>query len=108
MMTLLLDPQLVAFALVAAVVTVIPGVDMALIARSVLSRGRRARALLRAGVHVVIGLVWLIFYAYSLGRLSAILRLPRVRRTLEGVTGTLLVVARFWSRAGIEYSAGGG
>jgi threonine/homoserine/homoserine lactone efflux protein len=197
------DPQLIAFALVAVVVTVIPGVDMALVARSVLSRGRRAgyvtslgvctglwvhavasalglstilmtsaalfsavklagaiylvalgalslhralrpppdagviasgaiaaddrrafvqgflsnllnpkvaifyltllpqfvrpgdrvlaRSLLLAGVHVVIGLVWLVTYAYSLGRLSAALRRPGVRRSLEGVTGTLLI-----------------
>jgi RhtB (resistance to homoserine/threonine) family protein len=199
----LLDPQLVAFALLAAVITVIPGADMALVARSVLTRGRRAgyvtsvgvcaglwvhavasalglstilmtsatlfsvvklagalylvglgvlslrraltsdastpvvsasptaldvrrafmqgllsnllnpkvalfyltllpqfirpddavlaRSLLLAGVHVVIGLVWLVIYAYSLGRLSAVLRRPRVRRVLEGITGTLLI-----------------
>jgi RhtB (resistance to homoserine/threonine) family protein len=202
-MTDLLDPQLVAFAVLAAVVTVIPGADMALVAQSVLTRGRRtgyvtsvgvctglwvhavasafglstilrtsaavfsvvklagalylvalgllalrralvsdgaepavsasaaardarrafvqgllsnllnpkvalfyltllpqfirpgdpvlARSLLLAAVHVVIGLVWLLIYAYSLGRLSAVLRRPRVRRALEGVTGTLLI-----------------
>jgi RhtB (resistance to homoserine/threonine) family protein len=202
-MTHLLDPQLVAFALVAAVITVIPGADMALVARSVLTRGRRAgyvtsvgvctglwvhavasalglstilmtsstlfsavklagalylvglgvlslrraltsdtnasvvsasstardvrraflqgllsnllnpkvalfyltllpqfvrpddavleRSLLLAGVHVTIGLGWLVIYAYSLGRLSAVLRRPRVRRALEGVTGALLI-----------------
>ena len=202
-MTLSLDPQLIAFALVATVVTVIPGVDMALIARSVLTHGRRAgyvtslgvcsglwvhavasalglstilmasatlfalvklagavylvalgaqslrralrpvaepaldtagsvardggraflqgflsnllnpkvavfyltllpqfirpgdpvlaRSLLLAAVHVVIGLLWLMLYAYFLGRLSPVLRRPRVRRTLEGVTGTLLI-----------------
>jgi threonine/homoserine/homoserine lactone efflux protein len=50
-----------------------------------------ARSLLLAGVHVVIGLVWLIIYAYSLGRLSAALRRPGVRRSLEGMTGTLLI-----------------
>src|SRR5215510_4736724 len=50
-----------------------------------------ARSLLLAGVHVVIGLVWLILYAYFLGRLSPVLRRPRVRRALEGVTGTLLI-----------------
>jgi threonine/homoserine/homoserine lactone efflux protein len=123
---------------VATIITVIPGVDMALIARSVLAHGRRAgyvtsvgvstglwvhavasalglssilmasatlllpqfirpgdsvlaRSLLLAGVHVVIGLVWLILYAYFLGRLSPVLRRPRVRRALEGVTGTLLL-----------------
>jgi threonine/homoserine/homoserine lactone efflux protein len=50
-----------------------------------------ARSLLLAGVHVVIGLVWLVIYAYSLGQLSAVLRRPSVRRTLEGVTGALLI-----------------
>jgi threonine/homoserine/homoserine lactone efflux protein len=202
-MTPLLDSQLLAFALVAAVVTVIPGADMALVARSVLSRGRRAgcvssvgictglwvhavasalglstilmtsatlfslvklagalylvalgllslrralvsdagqpafsgsatardtrrafvqgllsnllnpkvalfyltllpqfirpsdpvlgRSLLLASVHVIIGLVWLVIYAHSLGRLSGFLRRPRARRILEGVTGALLI-----------------
>jgi RhtB (resistance to homoserine/threonine) family protein len=197
------DPQLLAFAVVAAVVTVIPGADMALVARSVLTRGRRAgyvtslgvctglwvhavasalglstllmtsatlfsvvklagalyvvslgvlsvrralgphavqpavaaavtardarrafvqgllsnllnpkvalfyltllpqfirpgdpvlaRSLLLAGVHVAIGLAWLVLYAYFLGRLSAVLRRPRVQRLLEGVTGVLLI-----------------
>ena len=50
-----------------------------------------ARSLTLAGVHVVIGLVWLILYAYFLGRLTPVLRRPRVRRALEGVTGTLLI-----------------
>jgi threonine/homoserine/homoserine lactone efflux protein len=50
-----------------------------------------ARSLLLAGVHVVIGLVWLVTYAYFLGRLSAVLRRPRVRRYLEGVTGAALI-----------------
>ncbi|HEV8141226.1 MAG TPA: LysE family translocator [Methylomirabilota bacterium] len=199
----LLDPQIIAFAVVAAIVTVIPGADMALVARSVLTRGRGAgyitsvgictglwvhavasalglsailmasaalfsavklagalylvalgvlslrtafgsrlngpaaapdptardarlafvqgllsnllnpkvaifyltllpqfvragdpvlaRSLLLAGIHVVIGLVWLIIYAYFLGRLGAVLRQPRVRRALEGVTGAVLI-----------------
>ena len=197
------DPQLVAFAVVAGVVTIIPGADMALVARSVLAHGRRAgyvtslgictglwvhavasalglsailmtsaalfstvklagalylvalgvlslrralgpspaaptvapgrtardarrafaqgllsnllnpkvalfyltllpqfvrpadnvlaRSLLLAGVHVLIGLAWLVAYTYFLGRLSAALRRPRVRRALEGVTGSLLI-----------------
>ena len=199
----LLDPQLIAFTVVAGVVTIIPGADMALVAHSVLTRGRRAgyvtsvgvctglwvhavasalglsailmtsaalfsavklagalylmalgvlsirralipdagalgiaamattrdarrafsrgflcnllnpkvalfyltllpqfvrpgdnvlaRSLLLAGVHVVIGLVWLVTYAYFLGRVSAALHRPRVRRALEGVTGALLI-----------------
>ena len=39
----------------------------------------------------MIGLVWLAFYAYSLGRLEAVLRRPRVRRVLEGATGLVLI-----------------
>lgn len=50
-----------------------------------------ARSLLLAGIHVVVGLAWLFTYAYFLGRLGAILRRPRVRRALEGVTGVLLI-----------------
>jgi len=50
-----------------------------------------ARSLLLAAVHVVIGLGWLILYACFLGRLSPVLRRPRVRRALEGITGTLLI-----------------
>lgn len=200
---MLVDPQLVAFTLVATIVTVIPGADMALVARSVLTRGRRAgyitsagictglwvhalasgvglsailvtsaalfstvklvgalylialgvsslrsalsaragapapvviatardarraftqgllsnllnpkvalfyltllpqfvrpgdpvlaRSLLLAGIHVVIGLAWLFIYTYFLGRLDALMRRPRVRSLLEGVTGSVLV-----------------
>lgn len=50
-----------------------------------------ARSLLLASIHVVVGLAWLFVYAYFLGRLSATLRRPRVRRVLEGVTGALLM-----------------
>jgi transposase len=41
-----LDPQILAFAVVAAVVTVLPGADMALVARSVLVHGRRSACVL--------------------------------------------------------------
>jgi RhtB (resistance to homoserine/threonine) family protein len=50
-----------------------------------------ARSLLLAAVHVVIGLVWLVIYTYFLGRLGAALQRPRVRRAMEGVTGTALI-----------------
>jgi len=209
----LLDPQILAFALVAAVVTILPGADMALVARTVLVTGRRtayvmsvgvctglwvhavasalgvsailmtssvlftavkivggvylaalgllsirhalrpepdtpsvapavaargmrrafaqgllsnllnpkvtvfyftllpqfirpgdpvlARSLLLAAIHVVIGLVWLITYAYFLSRLSTVLKKRRVRQALEGVTGAVLIalgVRLAWSR----------
>jgi len=50
-----------------------------------------ARSLLLAGIHVMIGLAWLALYTYFLGRLTAMLRRRRVRRALDGVTGTLLI-----------------
>ena len=50
-----------------------------------------ARSLLLAGLHVVMGLVWLATYAYFLGRLGQTLRRPRVRHALEGLTGALLI-----------------
>jgi len=50
-----------------------------------------ARSLLLAGIHVVIGLVWLFLYAYFLGRLGATLQRPRVRRALEAMTGAMLI-----------------
>ena len=118
-----MDPQIIAFALVATVVTVLPGADMALVARAVLANGPRtgyvmsagvctglwvhavdsvlARSLLLAAIHVVIGLVWLITYAYFLSRLSTVLKKRRVRQALEGVTGAVLValgVRLAWSR----------
>ena len=39
-----------------------------------------ARSLVLAGVHVVIGLVWLVSYAYFFSRVSDVLRRPRMRR----------------------------
>ena len=176
----MIDRDLVGFFLVATALTVMPGADMALVARSVLTHGRRAgyimslgisaglivhavasalglsailmtsatlfsavkltgavylitlgvlsmrsrvqgflsnllnakvalfyltilpqfirpggpvlvRSLLLAGIHVVVGLAWLFLYTYFLGRLSTMLRRPRVRRALEGVTGVLLI-----------------
>src|SRR5262249_11935166 len=194
-----LDPQIIAFATVAAVVTILPGADMALVARSVLTQGRGAgyitslgcctglwvhavasalgvsailmtsaalfsavkvgggiylavlgvlslrrawrahripetltsaanprggrrvfaqgllsnllnpkvavfyltllpqfirpgdpvlvRSLLLAGIHVLIGLVWLFAYTYFLGRLSVVLNRAQTRQALEGMTG---------------------
>jgi threonine/homoserine/homoserine lactone efflux protein len=65
----LLDPQLIAFAIVAGIVTIIPGADMALVAHSVLTRGRRAGYVTSVGVCT--GL-WVHAVASALG-VSAIL-----------------------------------
>jgi threonine/homoserine/homoserine lactone efflux protein len=50
-----------------------------------------ARSLVLAGLHIVMGLVWLTAYAYFLGRVGDALRRPRIRRALEGATGALLI-----------------
>ncbi len=50
-----------------------------------------ARFLVLAATHVGMSLVWLSFYAFALGVLADRFARPAVRRTLEGVTGALLV-----------------
>ncbi len=99
---MVLDPQLLAFALVAAVVTVNPKVALfylTLLPQFVRSSDSvLARSLLLAAVHVGIGLTWLLCYTYFLGRLSVVLQRPRVRRVLEGVTGALLGGRLAWDR----------
>ena len=44
-----------------------------------------------AGVHILMGLVWLSVYAWALDRAAARFRGSRVRRTLDALTGTVLV-----------------
>jgi RhtB (resistance to homoserine/threonine) family protein len=44
-----------------------------------------------AGVHILLGLVWLSLYAWALDRAAARFRGSRVRRAIEAVTGTVLV-----------------
>jgi threonine/homoserine/homoserine lactone efflux protein len=84
-----LDPQLIAFALVAAVVTVIPGVDMALVARSVLSRERRAGYVTSLGVCT--GL-WIHAVASALG-LSTILMTSAALFSALKLVGAVYLVA---------------
>jgi threonine/homoserine/homoserine lactone efflux protein len=50
-----------------------------------------ARFLVLAGSHVLLSLAWLTFYAAALGVLADRLARPLVRRTLEGLTGAVLV-----------------
>jgi threonine/homoserine/homoserine lactone efflux protein len=49
------------------------------------------RFLVLAATHVGMSLVWLSFYAFTLGVLADRFARPVVRRTLEGITGLLLV-----------------
>jgi threonine/homoserine/homoserine lactone efflux protein len=50
-----------------------------------------ARFLVLAATHVVMSLVWLTVYAVALGVLADRLARPLVRRTLEGLTGAVLI-----------------
>lgn len=50
-----------------------------------------SRFLVLAGTHVGMSLVWLCAYAFALGVLAERFARPGVRRTLEGLTGVLLV-----------------
>lgn len=48
-------------------------------------------SLVLAATHIGMGLLWLAFYVYLLGRLSDVLARAGVRRTLERLTGVVLV-----------------
>ena len=50
-----------------------------------------ARFLVLAATHVSMSLVWLSIYAFALGVLAERFARPWVRRTLEGLTGAVLV-----------------
>lgn len=45
---------------------------------------------LLAGIHIVIGLVWLSLYAWLISRLQAVIARPRVKAAMESVSGTVL------------------
>jgi threonine/homoserine/homoserine lactone efflux protein len=45
-----------------------------------------------AGVHILVGLVWMTAYAHLVARAYRTLTRPTVRRWLEGATGTVLVL----------------
>ena len=46
---------------------------------------------LLAAIHIVVGLVWLTFYAWFVSRLHAAMTRPRVKVALERVTGAVLI-----------------
>ena len=49
------------------------------------------RSLMLASIHIVMGLFWLIAYAWFIDRLGSVLTRPAVKAWLERVTGGLLV-----------------
>ena len=50
-----------------------------------------AQALGLTAIHIAVGAVWLNVYAELVGRLAETLSRPRVRATLEGLTGAVLI-----------------
>jgi len=59
------------------------------------------RSLLLASIHIAMGFVWLSAYAWFVDQLGAVLTRPRVKASLERVTGGLLIAlgARLaWAR----------
>jgi threonine/homoserine/homoserine lactone efflux protein len=113
------DP--VVFLGVIALLTITPGADMAMVARSVFLSGRRAAfattlgigagcliwtflpqfigpgdpvlllSMAMATVHIVLGIVWLSAYAWLLDHAVEAFRGSRIRRVLDSVTGAALV-----------------
>ncbi len=49
------------------------------------------KSLLLAGIHAVLGIIWLSLVVLLLGRMRAVLTRPVVQRRLEAVTGLLLI-----------------
>ena len=49
------------------------------------------RSLFLAGVHIVMGLIWLMSYAWFIDRLGVVLTRPRVKAMLERATGVVLI-----------------
>ena len=73
-----------------------PGGNCSLIAW--LSRGfsgflsSLAKSLLLALIHAGLGVTWLSLVTLLLGRLRAVLARPRVKQTIEALTGTVLIL----------------
>jgi threonine/homoserine/homoserine lactone efflux protein len=49
------------------------------------------RSLMLASIHIAMGFVWLMAYAWFVDRLGGVLTRPRVKASLERVTGGLLI-----------------
>jgi threonine/homoserine/homoserine lactone efflux protein len=55
------------------------------------SRAVLPQVALLAAIHIVIGLIWLTFYAWFVARLHTAVTRPRVKAALERVTGAILI-----------------
>jgi threonine/homoserine/homoserine lactone efflux protein len=45
-----------------------------------------------AGIHIAMSLVWLTLYSWFLSGFRGVLNRPKIRRSLESITGGLLVL----------------
>lgn len=95
-----MDGRIAAFVGVAMLLTITPGVDMALVTRQGLAHGRQAalrgdnvllRSLLLTCIHVALGLIWLSSYSMAVSRGGEYLRRPKVRQALDRLTGAVLI-----------------
>lgn len=59
-----------------------------------------AKSLLLAGIHFMLGILWLSLVTMFLGRVRGFLIRPRVQRTIEATTGAILIA--FGARLAIE------
>jgi len=59
-----------------------------------------AKSLLLAGIHFVMGIIWLTLIAVLAGRVRTLLTRPQIQRSLEAVTGTVLIL--FGARLALE------
>ena len=95
----MIDPSLITFVGIAALLTVLPGVvlnpKVALFYLTFLPQfidpgdNVLVTSLFLAGIQVALGLIWLTTYAYAIERLAAVMQ--GARRRLERVTGVAQV-----------------
>lgn len=49
------------------------------------------KSVLLASIHALEGIIWLCFISLSLNRIKSIIRRPKARKIIEGITGTVLI-----------------
>ncbi|VXB67762.1 hypothetical protein MICRO8M_30160 [Microbacterium sp. 8M] len=107
-----LGQALLSFALVVGLLTIIPGLDTALVVRGTVTRGRPygvaallgiqvgTLGLLLALVHCALGAAWLGALIFGADRLAPRLRSARVIRWMDRITGGVLML--FGARLAVD------
>jgi threonine/homoserine/homoserine lactone efflux protein len=84
--------EIAAFSVAELVITLTPGADMALVARRALTHGYgTAGRTSLVSIHIAMGVVWPLTWAWLVSRARAQFLRLRWRATLERVTGAVLV-----------------